>query len=260
MYLQVLALLGRQGFNFCASLGRAGWILFYALVSFPRDRSHGKILLDQLYHIGVLSLLIIVISGLFMGMVISMQGYLVLKTYGAENDLGIIVALWLLRDLGPVITALLFTGRAGSAVTAEIGLMKATEQLASMEMMAVDPLQRIISPRFWAGCISMPLLTFIFISAGVIGGAFIGITWKGIDSGFFWTAIHNGVHLQQDMTHCVTKSAVFATMIIWIALFNGYDATPTAEGICRATTRTVVHASLAVLGLDLFLTTLMSEH
>ncbi|VFP84123.1 Intermembrane phospholipid transport system permease protein MlaE [Candidatus Erwinia haradaeae] len=260
MCLQVLALLGRKGLNFCASFGRAGWILFHALCHFPNYRSHGKLLLDQIYYIGVLSLLIVTISGLFMGMVISMQGYLVLKTYGAENDLGIIVALSLLRDLGPVMTALLFTGRAGSAVTAEIGLMKATEQLASMEMMAVDPLQHVIPPRFWAGCISMPLLTCIFVSVGIIGGALVGVAWKGIDSGFFWTAIHNGVHLQEDITHCIIKSIVFAATVTWIALFNGYDAIPTSEGICRATTRTVVHASLAVLSLDLFLTTLMSGH
>ncbi|VFP79663.1 lipid asymmetry maintenance ABC transporter permease subunit MlaE [Candidatus Erwinia haradaeae] len=259
MCLHVLELLGRKGFNFCASLGRAGCILFHALCSLPRYRSHVQLLLDQLYHIGVLSLLIVVISGLFMGMVISMQGYLVLKTYGAESDLGMIVSLSLLRDLGPVITALLFTGRAGSSVTSEIGLMKVTEQLASMEMMAVDPLQRIIPPRFWAGLVSMPLLTLIFVSVGIIGGALVGVTWKGIDSGFFWTAIHNGVHLQQDIIHCMIKSTVFATTVIWIAVFNGYDAIPTSEGICQATTRTVVHASLAVLSLDLLLTTLMSE-
>ncbi|VFP86779.1 Intermembrane phospholipid transport system permease protein MlaE [Candidatus Erwinia haradaeae] len=260
MYLQVLSLLGRKVVNFCASLGRAGLVLFHALFSFPRCRLHAPLLVKQLYNIGVLSLLIVMVSGLFIGMVLSIQGYRVLKTYGAESDLGMIVALSLLRDLGPVITALLFTGRAGSAVTAEIGLMKATEQLASMEMMAVDPLKRIIPPRFWAGCISMPLLTFIFVSVGILGGAVVGVTWNGIDSGFFWTAIRDGVHLKQDITNCTIKSSIFAVTVIWIALFNGYDATPTSEGICQATTRTVVHASLAVLTLDLILTTLMSGH
>ncbi|VFP80348.1 lipid asymmetry maintenance ABC transporter permease subunit MlaE [Candidatus Erwinia haradaeae] len=258
MYLKLLALLSCKIINFCASLGRAGLILFHALFNLPRCHLHIALLVKQLYNIGFLSLLIVMISGLFIGMVLSMQGYQVLKTYGTESDLGMIVTLSLLRDLGPVVTALLFTGRAGSAVTAEIGLMKATEQLASMEMMAVDPLQRIIPPRFWAGCISMPLLTFIFISVGILGCAVVGVTWNGIDSGFFWTAIHDSVHLKQDITNCAIKSAIFSVTVIWIALFNGYYATPTSEGICQATTKTVVHASLAVLGLDLILTTLMS--
>ncbi|MEW5288681.1 lipid asymmetry maintenance ABC transporter permease subunit MlaE [Erwinia papayae] len=257
MFLSGLALVGRKAINTCASFGRAGLMLFHSLVGVPNFRKHAPLLIKQLYSIGVLSLLIIVVSGLFIGMVLGLQGYLVLNTYGAESSLGMLVALSLLRELGPVVTALLFAGRAGSALTAEIGLMKATEQLSSMEMMAVDPLRRIISPRFWAGFISMPLLTLIFVAVGILGGAVVGVSWKGIDSGFFWSAMQNAVDVRTDIINCVIKSAVFAVTVSWIALFNGYDAIPTSEGISRATTRTVVHASLAVLGLDFVLTALM---
>lgn len=257
MFLRTLASLGRQGINTCAAFGRAGLMLFHALVGVPSFRKHAPLLVKQLYSIGVLSLLIIVVSGLFIGMVLGLQGYLVLNTYGAESSLGMLVALSLLRELGPVVTALLFAGRAGSALTAEIGLMKATEQLSSMEMMAVDPLRRIVSPRFWAGAISMPLLTLIFVAVGILGGALVGVSWKGIDSGFFWSAMQNAVDVRTDIINCVIKSLVFAITVTWIALFNGYDAIPTSEGISRATTRTVVHASLAVLGLDFVLTALM---
>nr|WP_024966671.1 lipid asymmetry maintenance ABC transporter permease subunit MlaE [Pantoea sp. IMH] len=257
MFLHILASAGRQAINTCAAFGRAGLMLFHALVGIPRFRKHAPLVVKQLYSIGVLSLLIIVVSGLFIGMVLGLQGYLVLNTYGAESSLGMLVALSLLRELGPVVTALLFAGRAGSALTAEIGLMKATEQLSSMEMMAVDPLRRIISPRFWAGFISMPLLALIFVAVGILGGAIVGVSWKGIDSGFFWSAMQNAVDVRADIVNCVIKSAVFAFTVTWIALFNGYDAIPTSEGISRATTRTVVHASLAVLGLDFVLTALM---
>lgn len=257
MFLHILASAGRQVINTCAAFGRAGLMLFHALVGIPRFRKHAPLVVKQLYSIGVLSLLIIVVSGLFIGMVLGLQGYLVLNTYGAESSLGMLVALSLLRELGPVVTALLFAGRAGSALTAEIGLMKATEQLSSMEMMAVDPLRRIISPRFWAGFISMPLLALIFVAVGILGGAIVGVSWKGIDSGFFWSAMQDTVDVRADIVNCVIKSAVFAFTVTWIALFNGYDAVPTSEGISRATTRTVVHASLAVLGLDFVLTALM---
>ncbi|MFG1174100.1 lipid asymmetry maintenance ABC transporter permease subunit MlaE [Erwiniaceae bacterium CAU 1747] len=257
MFLRALASLGRQGINTCAAFGRAGLMLFHALVGVPSFRKHAPLLVKQLYSVGVLSLLIIVVSGLFIGMVLGLQGYLVLNTYGAESSLGMLVALSLLRELGPVVTALLFAGRAGSALTAEIGLMKATEQLSSMEMMAVDPLRRIVSPRFWAGAISMPLLTLIFVAVGILGGAVVGVSWKGIDSGFFWSAMQNAIDVRTDIINCVIKSLVFAITVTWIALFNGYDAIPTSEGISRATTRTVVYASLAVLGLDFVLTALM---
>ncbi len=257
MFLRALTSLGRQGINTCATFGRAGLMLFHALVGKPEFRKHAPLVVKQLYSVGVLSLLIIIVSGLFIGMVLGLQGYLVLTTYGAETSLGMLVALSLLRELGPVVTALLFAGRAGSALTAEIGLMKATEQLSSMEMMAVDPLRRVVSPRFWAGLISMPLLALIFTAVGVWGGALVGVSWKGIDPGFFWSAMQSAVDLRSDIVNCVIKSVVFAIAITWIALFNGYDAIPTSEGISRATTRTVVHSSLAVLGLDFVLTALM---
>ena len=257
MLLKALGSFGRQGINTCAAFGRAGLMLFHALVGKPAFRRHAPLLIKQLYSLGVLSLLIIVFSGLLICMVLGLQGYLVLTTYSAETSLGMLVALSLLRELGPVVTALLFAGRAGSALTAEIGLMKATEQLSSMEMMAVDPLRRVVSPRFWAGFISMPLLTLIFTAVGIAGGALVGVSWKGIDPGFFWSAMQNAVDFRTDVINCIIKSAVFAVTVTWIALFNGYDAIPTSEGISRATTRTVVHASLAVLGLDFVLTALM---
>ncbi len=213
--------------------------------------------MKQLYAIGVQSLLIVAVSGLFIGMVLGLQGYLVLTTFSAEASLGMMVALSLLRELGPVVTALLFAGRAGSALTNEIGLMKATEQISSLEMMAVDPLRRVIAPRFWAGFISMPLLSLIFVAVGILGGALVGVDWKGIDEGFFWASMQSSIDWRLDLVNCVIKSLVFALTVTWIALFNGYDAIPTSEGISQATTRTVVHASLSVLGLDFVLTALM---
>ncbi|MCG8710368.1 lipid asymmetry maintenance ABC transporter permease subunit MlaE [Brenneria sp. 4F2] len=257
MFLQALASFGRQGISTCTSFGRAGLMLFNALVGRPEFRKQWPQLIKQLYSVGVQSLLIIMVSGLFIGMVLGLQGYLILNTYSAEASLGVMVALSLLRELGPVVTALLFAGRAGSALTAEIGLMKATEQLSSMEMMAVDPLRRVVAPRFWAGVISMPLLSIIFVAIGIWGGGLVGVDWKGIDSGFFWSAMQGAVEWRQDILNCMIKSVIFAITVTWIALFNGYDAIPTSEGISRATTRTVVHSSLAVLGLDFVLTALM---
>lgn len=215
------------------------------------------LLVTQLYSVGVRSLAIIVVSGLFIGMVLSLQGYLVLSDFGAETSLGQMVALSLLRELGPVVTALLFAGRAGSALTAEIGLMKATEQLSSMEMMAVDPLRRVVAPRFWAGVISMPLLAIIFMVVGIWGGQLVGVDWKGIDYGSYWSVMQSSIELGYDIGNSMVKSIVFAFTVTWIALFNGYNCIPTSEGISRATTNTVVHSSLAVLGLDFVLTALM---
>ncbi|WP_442801578.1 lipid asymmetry maintenance ABC transporter permease subunit MlaE [Serratia rubidaea] len=257
MLLQALASLGRRSINISTAFGRAGLMLWGALIGRPEPRRQWPLLIKQLHSVGVQSLLIIMVSGLFIGMVLGLQGYLVLTTYSAEASLGMMVALSLLRELGPVVTALLFAGRAGSALTAEIGLMKATEQISSLEMMAVDPLRRIVAPRFWAGMISMPLLTLIFVAIGIWGGSMVGVDWKGIDSGFFWSAMQGAVEWRQDLLNCVIKSVVFAITVTWIAIFNGYDAVPTSEGISRATTRTVVHSSLAVLGLDFVLTALM---
>lgn len=256
MLLNALAALGHSGIKTVRTFGRAGLMLFNAIIGKPEFRKHAPLLVRQLYNVGVLSMLIIIVSGVFIGMVLGLQGYLVLTTYSAETSLGMLVALSLLRELGPVVAALLFAGRAGSALTAEIGLMRATEQLSSMEMMAVDPLRRVISPRFWAGVISLPLLTIIFVAVGIWGGSLVGVA-GGIDAGFFWSAMQNAVDWRMDLVNCLIKSVVFAITVTWIALFNGYDAIPTSAGISRATTRTVVHASLAVLGLDFVLTALM---
>ncbi|ATM98473.1 MULTISPECIES: lipid asymmetry maintenance ABC transporter permease subunit MlaE [Proteus] len=255
--VNLLSRIGVRALAIFATFGRAGIMLFRALVGKPEFRKQWPLLLKQLYNVGVQSLLIIMVSGLFIGMVLGLQGYLVLTTFSAEASLGMMVALSLLRELGPVVTALLFAGRAGSALTAEIGLMKATEQISSLEMMAVDPLRRVVAPRFWAGLISMPLLSLIFVAIGIWGGAIVGVDWKGIDEGFFWASMQGAVEWRLDLVNCFIKSVVFAITVTWIALFNGYDAIPTSEGISRATTRTVVHSSLAVLGLDFVLTALM---
>lgn len=211
----------------------------------------------EMYFSGVLSLIIILVSGLFVGMVLGLQGYETLQTYGSEEALGILVALSLVRELGPVVAALLFASRAGSAITAEIGLMKATEQLSAMEMMAVDPIARVVAPRFWAGVISMPLLAALFSAMGIFGGYLVGVQLIGVDEGSFWSQMQSAVDFEQDILNGVIKSVVFGVAITAIALFEGYDAPPTAEGVSGATTRTVVTSSLVVLALDFVLTAFM---
>jgi len=190
-------------------------------------------------------------------MVLGLQGYETLQKYGSESALGTLVALSLVRELGPVLAALLFASRAGSAITAEIGLMKATEQLAAMEMMAVDPISRVVAPRFWAGVISMPLLAAMFSAIGVFGGYLVGVVYIGVDAGSFWSQMQAAVDFRQDIVNGVIKSVVFGIAVTAIALFEGYDAPPTAEGVSHATTRTVVTSALAVLGLDFILTAFM---
>ncbi len=211
----------------------------------------------EIYFSGVLSLIIILVSGLFVGMVLGLQGYETLQTYGSEEALGVLVAMSLVRELGPVVAALLFASRAGSAITAEIGLMKATEQLSAMEMMAVDPIARVVAPRFWAGVISMPLLAGLFSAMGILGGYLVGVQLIGVDEGAFWSQMQSAVDFEQDILNGVIKSVVFGVAITAIALFEGYDAPPTAEGVSGATTRTVVTSSLAVLALDFVLTAFM---
>jgi phospholipid/cholesterol/gamma-HCH transport system permease protein len=211
----------------------------------------------EIYFSGVLSLIIILVSGLFVGMVLGLQGYETLQKYGSESALGTLVALSLVRELGPVLAALLFASRAGSAITAEIGLMKATEQLAAMEMMAVDPISRVVAPRFWGGVISMPLLAAMFSAIGVFGGYLVGVVFIGVDTGSFWSQMQAAVDFRQDIVNGVIKSVVFGVAVTAIALFEGYDAPPTAEGVSHATTRTVVTSALAVLGLDFILTAFM---
>lgn len=252
-----IAALGRSGLDLLEALGRSGLVLFHALWAWPSLRTSFPLLVKQIYAVGVLSMVIIVVSGLFIGMVLALQGYNILNRYGSEQALGQMVALTLLRELGPVVTALLFAGRAGSALTAEIGLMKATEQLASMEMIGVDPLRRIVSPRFWAGFICMPTLALIFSSVGVLGAYAVGVLWLGVDGGSFWSNMQGSVEWGADVINGFIKSVVFGVVVTWIAVFQGYDTVPTSEGISRATTRTVVYASLAVLGLDFILTAVM---
>jgi phospholipid/cholesterol/gamma-HCH transport system permease protein len=212
---------------------------------------------DQIHFLGNYSLAIIAVSGLFVGFVFGLQGYYTLQRYGSTEALGLLVALSLVRELGPVVTALLFAGRAGTALTAEIGLMKAGEQLSVMEMMAVDPVQRVLAPRFWAGVITMPLLAAVFSAMGVIGGWVVGVLMIGVDSGSFWSQIQGGVDVWADVGNGVIKSIVFGFTVTFIALLQGYEAQATPEGVASATTRTVVMASLAVLGLDFILTALM---
>ena len=211
----------------------------------------------EMYFSGVQSLIIIIVSGLFVGMVLGLQGYDTLVRYGSSEALGVLVALSLVRELGPVVAGLLFASRAGSAITAEIGLMKATEQLDAMEMMAVDPIARVVAPRFWAGVISMPLLAALFSAMGVFGGYLVGVRMIGVDEGSFWSQMKAAVDFGDDVLNGVIKSFVFGIAITWIAVFEGYDAPPTAEGVSGATTRTVVTASLWVLALDFVLTALM---
>lgn len=249
--------MGQRGLEVLEALGRSGLFLFHALWALPNVRTNVPLTIRQMYSVGVLSLVIIVVSGLFIGMVLALQGYNILNRFGSEQALGQLVSLSLLRELGPVVAALLFAGRAGSALTAEIGLMKATEQLASLEMIGVDPLRRIIAPRFWAGFICMPLLAIIFSAVGIWGGYLVGVPWLGVDDGSFWANMQDSVDWGEDVINGVIKSVVFGTVVTWIAVFQGYDTIPTSEGISRSTTRTVVYSSLAVLGLDFLLTAVM---
>jgi len=213
--------------------------------------------LKEIYFTGVLSLIIILVSGLFVGMVLCLQGYDTLQRYGSTEALGILVALSLVRELGPVVAALLFASRAGSAITAEIGLMKATEQLSAMEMMAVNPIARVVAPRFWGGVVSMPILATLFSAMGVFGGYLVGVQLIGVDEGSFWSQMQASVDFRQDILNGVIKSFVFGIIVSWVAVFEGYDADPTAEGVSNATTRTVVTSSLAILAADFILTAFM---
>jgi phospholipid/cholesterol/gamma-HCH transport system permease protein len=212
---------------------------------------------DQIHFLGNYSLAIIMVSGLFVGFVLGLQGYYTLQRYGSSEALGLLVALSLVRELGPVVTALLFAGRAGTSLTAGIGLMKAGEQLSAMEMMAVDPVQRILAPRFWAGVITMPLLAALFSAVGILGGYVVGVIMIGVDAGAFWSQMQGGVDVWRDVGNGVIKSVVFGFTVTFVALLQGFEAQATPEGVSRATTRTVVVASLAVLALDFILTATM---
>lgn len=241
-----------------AGLGRAAIFFFALLMSLPAVALRPRNFLRQLYNVGTLSLVIIVISGSFVGMVLALQGYRTLSNFGASASLGIFVAFVVIRELGPVVTALLFAGRAGSAVAAEIGLMRATDQLSGMEMMAVDPMRYVAAPRFLAGIIAMPLLASIFsvMAIGVAGGYLIGVQLLGVDPGAYWSQIHADV-MPLDIWQSLIKSLVFGAAVSWIAVYQGYHAAPNSEGVSRATTSTVVASSLAILGLDFVLTAFM---
>jgi len=250
----------RLGRDFIDGIWRIGVMArFFGMVIASSGTSFNRfrLVMREVYFTGVLSLIIIIVSGLFVGMVLGLQGYETLQKYGATESIGVLVALSLVRELGPVVSALLFASRAGSAITAEIGLMKVTEQLAAMDMMAVSPMARVIAPRFWAGVISMPLLSALFAAMGVFGGYIVGVVVIGVDNGAFWSQMQAAVDFRYDVLNGVVKSFVFGIAVTVIATFEGYDAPPTAEGVSRATTRTVVSSALTILALDLVLTSFM---
>jgi len=248
---------GASGIKVLQGSGRASIFLLQVILGTKEVLLRPSLLIRELYSVGVLSFLIIVFSSVFVGMVLSLLGYVTLSDFGAEGSLGVLVSLSLIRELGPVLSALLFSGRAGSALTAEIGLMKATEQLSSMEMMAVDPIRRVITPRFLAGLVSLPLLTVIFMALGIFSGYLVGTAWLGVDEGSFLSQMQSKVEFRHDVLNGIIKSIVFAFVVTWIAVFQGYNAVPTSEGVSRATTRSVVYSALAVLALDFVLTALM---
>jgi len=255
--LDPIQALGQAALASLQAFGRAGVFLASSIMwGGPGSAGFGD-LVKQIYSIGVRSLSIIIVAGFFVGMVLGLQGYTILSDFGSEAALGTMVSLTLLRELGPVVTGLLFAGRAGSALTAEIGLMKATEQISAMEMMGIDPLKRIITPRLWGGFIAMPILGLIFSLVGIWGGAYVGINMLGVDEGAYWGNMQASVGFYDDVLKGVVKSLVFGLVVTWIAVYQGFDSIPTSEGISSATTKTVVLASLAVLGLDFILTAIM---
>lgn len=240
-----------------ARVGAATRMLLRLLLLLPATLRRPALVRDQVHFLGNFSLGIIAVSGLFVGFVLALQGYYTLQGFGSTEALGQLVALSLLRELGPVITALLFAGRAGTSLTAEIGLMRAGEQLSAMEMMAVDPVRRILAPRFWAGVVAMPVLSCVFCAVGILGGWWVAVGMIGIDGGSFWSQMQGGVDVVRDVGNGAIKSVVFGFVVTFVALWQGYTAKPTPEGVARATTRTVVVASLSVLAMDFVLTALM---
>ncbi|QEY13334.1 lipid asymmetry maintenance ABC transporter permease subunit MlaE [Cellvibrio sp. KY-YJ-3] len=255
--LQGVEFIGRQVTDRLILLGAICRFLISILLMSAMCLRRPWLVVREVYFIGVLSLLIIVVSGLFVGLVLGLQMYDTLERFGSGDGVGMVVALALVRELGPVLSALLFSSRAGSAVTAEIGLMKATEQLNALEMMAIQPLARVIAPRFWAGVISLPLLNVIFCALGIFGGYLVAVQLLGVDAGTFWSQMQNAVDFRQDVVNGIIKSLIFAVAVSLIAVYEGYSAVATAEGVSRATTRTVVVSALVVLALDFVLTAFM---
>ena len=248
---------GHRMNNALQKLGFAARFFVMVLVYSGQSFRRFNLTIREIYFCGFQSLLIILVSGLFIGMVLGMQGYETLQRYGSSEALGVLVALSLTRELGPVVAALLFASRAGSAITAEIGLMKATEQLTAMDMMAVNPIARVVAPRFWGGVISMPLLAALFSAVGVFGGYLVGVVLIGVDEGAFWSQMQGSVDFRFDILNGVVKSFVFGVAVSLIAVFEGYDAVPTAEGVSGSIKRTVVYSALAILALDFVLTSFM---
>src|SRR5664279_4753870 len=255
--LALIQSIGHRVNNAVQRLGFAARFLVMILVYSGQSFRRLRLTIREIYFSGFQSLLIILVSGLFIGMVLGMQGYETLQRYGSADALGVLVALSLTRELGPVVAALLFASRAGSSITAEIGLMKATEQLTAMDMMAVNPIARVVAPRFWGGVISMPLLAALFSAMGVFGGYLIGVVFIGVDEGAFWSQMQASVDFRYDVWSGVVKSFVFGVAVSLIAVFEGYDAVPTAEGVSAAIKRTVVYSALAILALDFVLTSFM---
>ncbi|MGN0916538.1 MAG: lipid asymmetry maintenance ABC transporter permease subunit MlaE [Succinivibrio sp.] len=257
MMFDFLGSLGRYFLKKISSLGRSTLMFIHSVIALPNLKKTFPLLVYQIYFVGVQSIIIIIVSGLFIGMVLGLQGFNILKDFMATGSLGTLVSLSIIRELGPVVTALLYAGRAGSALTAEIGQLKASEQLSAMEMMAVDPLRRVVAPRFWAGMISMPVLSVMFCLVGIYGGKLVGVDWLGLDDGIFWSSMQASVDAIKDLGPMMVKSVAFGFICTWIALYNGYNCKPTSEGISHATTATVVQSSLAILGMDFVLTALM---
>ncbi|MEO8672221.1 MAG: lipid asymmetry maintenance ABC transporter permease subunit MlaE [Tahibacter sp.] len=237
-----------------AQVGAIGLFLFSILGALPRSLRYPKEIIRQIYFVGAMSLVIIITCGLFIGLVLGLELYDVLSRFGGTASLGTVVALTLYRELGPVVTALLFAGRAGTSITAEIGLMRATDQIAAMEMMAVDPLAYVVAPRFIAGVIAMPLLACIFNALAIFGAHAVGVTWLGLDNGTFWSNMTGSVDVWTDVMNGVWKSAVFGGVVTLIATFQGYTTAPTSEGVAYATTRTVVFSSILTLAIDFLMT------
>ena len=252
-----IQLLGRLGFKYCQRIGQSGFFLLRVILQRPRWLRIWPLLAIQLHRVGVLSLAVILLSALFIGMVVSLQGYHILLKFSALQELGQLLAVTIIRELGPVITALLFAGRAGSALTAEIGLMRATDQLECMETMGVDPLWRVIAPRFWAGLIALPILTLLFNLMAIYSGHLVAVGWLGLNDNFFWSNMQDTVSFRRDILNGAIKSIVFALIIVWIAVYQGYYLEPSAVGMSRATTKTVVYSSTIVLALDFILTILI---
>jgi len=254
--MELIRHLGASVLNMLQGLGRSSLFLLAALAKTPALLLRFKLITQQIYSIGVLTFFIIALASFFVGMVLALQGINTLQRFGAEESVGLLVALSLVRELGPVVTALLFAGRAGTALTAEIGLMKSTEQLTAIEMMAIDPMARIVAPRLLGGFISMPILAMAFSVIGVAGGYLVAVGLMGVDAGAFWSQMQAGTEFGTDILSGIIKSVVFGFVVTWIAVFQGYDCVPTPEGVSRATNRTVVYSSLAVLMLDFIITAL----